>query len=260
MSEQSAPELPYDLQRTVLIRARPETVFRFFTDSTRWASWWGPGSTIDAKPGGKVYIRHPNGIESSGEVLEVEPPGLIAFTYGFASGNPIPPGSSRVTIRLAPESDGTRLHLVHEFAEPGPRDGHVQGWRFQLALFSNAVANEVYANAASAVDGWFAAWAIADDDTRKEAFAAIVTPHILFRDRYSLLGGLEDLVANTGAALRFMPGIRMERKGGVRHCQGMVLADWVALDGAKKELMSGTNAFVFGPDGKIDSATGFANS
>ncbi len=252
------PELPYDLQRTVLIKARAETVFRFFTDSARWASWWGAGSTIDATPGGKVYIRHPNGIESSGEVLEIDPPARIAFTYGFESGNPIPPGSSRVTIRLEPENGGTRLHLVHEFAEPGPRDAHVQGWRFQLALFSNAVANEVYANAADAVDTWFGAWVIADDAAREKALAAIVTAGVSFRDRYSLLEGIEDLMAHTSAAQRFMPGIRMERKGAVRHCQGVVLADWVAVDGEKKELMSGTNVFVFGPEGKIESVVGVA--
>jgi hypothetical protein len=52
----------------------------------------------------------------------------------------------------------------------------------------------------------------------------------------------------------------MERKGDVRHCQGVVLADWVALNGEKKELMSGTNVFVFGPDGRIETATGFANA
>jgi len=252
------PELPYDLQRTVLIKATPETVFRFFTDSARWASWWGAGSTIDVTQGGKVYIRHPNGIESSGEVLEVDPPNRLAFTYGFESGNPIPPGSSRVTIRLEAESGGTRLHLLHEFGEPGPRDAHVQGWRFQLALFSNAVANEVYANAASAVDAWFGAWVIADNKAREEALVAIVTAGVSFRDRYSLLEGLEDLVVHTGAAQRFMPGIRMERKGDVRHCQGVVLADWVAIDGEKKESMSGTNVFVFAADGKIESVVGVA--
>jgi uncharacterized protein YndB with AHSA1/START domain len=253
-------ELPYDLQRTVLIKAGRETVFRFFTDSARWASWWGAGSTIDPTPGGKVYIRHPNGIESSGEVLEIDPPARIAFTYGFESGNPMPPGSSRVTIRLEPDSGGTRLDLRHEFGEPGPRDAHVQGWRFQLALFSNAVANEVYANAAGAVDAWFGAWVIADDAAREKALAAIVTDRVSFRDRYSLLEGLDDVVAHTGAAQRFMPGIRMERKGDVRHCQGVVLADWVALNGEKKELMSGTNVFVFAQDGRIESATGFANA
>src|SRR5580704_12221324 len=107
-------ELPYHLDRTVAIEARPETVFRFFTDSARWAGWWGAGSTIDARPGGKVYIRHPGGVETLGEVLEVLPPERIAFTYGFASGKPIPPGGSRVTIRLGPAEAGTRLHLLHE--------------------------------------------------------------------------------------------------------------------------------------------------
>ena len=74
--------LPYQLDRTVVIRATPETVFRFFTDSARWAKWWGPGSTIDAQPGGKVYIRHSNGIESLGEVLEAKAPERIVFITG----------------------------------------------------------------------------------------------------------------------------------------------------------------------------------
>ncbi len=86
-------ELPYKLNRTVLIDATPETVFRFFTDSARWAVWWGTGSAIDARPGGEVYIRYPSGVEVVGEVLEVRPPEQISFTYGYASGNPIPPGS-----------------------------------------------------------------------------------------------------------------------------------------------------------------------
>src|SRR5208337_2232871 len=205
------PDLPYSLDRTVVIAATPETVFRFFTDSARWASWWGAGSTIDAKPGGKVYIRHPNGIESLGEVLEVRPPERIAFTYGFASGKPIPPGSSRVTIRLEPDAAGTRLHLLHEFAEARPRDEHVQGWRFQLSLFGNAVANEAYADAASAVDAWFGAWTIADEKSREKTLAKIATPEIRFRDRFSLLDGLADLTAHIGAAQRFMPGIGLRR-------------------------------------------------
>ena len=254
------PELPYSLNRTVLIQARPETVFRFFTDSARWAAWWGAGSTIDAQPGGKVYIRHPNGIESLGEVLEVRPPASISFTYGFATGQPIPPGGSRVTIRLAPDAAGTRLHLLHEFAEAGARDEHVQGWRFQLSLFANAVADEVYADAASAIDAWFEAWVIPDSAAREEALAGIVTPQIRFRDRYSLLDGMADLTAHIGAALRFMPGIGLkEEEGNVRHCQGTVLADWIAAGSDGIERMTGTSVFAFNPDGTIESVTGFTN-
>ncbi len=252
-------ELPYQLERTVVIQAKPETVFRFFTDSARWASWWGAGSTIDARPGGKVYIRHADGIESMGEVIDVRDCERITFTYGYVSRNPIPPGSSRVTIRLEPDENGTRVHLLHEFAEPGPRDEHVQGWRFQLSVFSNVVANEVYADAASTVDAWFDAWAIADAPTRDDVLAKIAATHIRFHDRFSLLEGLADLTAHIAASQRFMPGVRLQRKGDVRHCQGTVLADWVAVDSNAQPRMSGTNVFVFRADAKIDSVTGFTN-
>lgn len=253
------PELPYALDRTVVIRATPETVFRFFTDSARWASWWGAGSTIDASPGGKVYIRHGNGIESLGEVVEVQQPESIVFTYGFASGNPIPPGSSRVTIRLELDPDGTRLHLHHDFPDAGSRDAHVQGWRFQLSLFSNAVANEVYAGAVDTIDAWYAAWNDTEEASRTAAFARIAIPEVNFRDRYSLLEGQADLNAHTTAAQRFMPGIRLKRNGAVRHCQGTVLSDWVASGPDGQPRMSGTSHFVFHPDGRIASVTGFTN-
>jgi uncharacterized protein YndB with AHSA1/START domain len=251
--------LPHRLERSVVIRARPETVFRYFTDSARWASWWGAGSTIDPEPGGKVYIRHPNGVETLGEVLEVSDPELIVFTYGFASGKPIPPGSSRVTIRLQRADAGTRLQLLHEFAEAAARDEHVQGWRFQLSLFSNAVSNEVFAGAPATVDAWFAAWMIPGSEERDLELARIADPEVSFRDRFSLLDGRADLAAHIAAAQRFMPGIRLQRKGNVRQCQGTVLADWIAVDGDGTERMSGTSVFVLMPDGRIGSVTSLGN-
>ncbi len=252
-------DLPYNLDRTVLIHARRETVFNYFTDSARWASWWGAGSTIDATPGGKVYVRHPNGIESAGEVLEVKPPERIVFTYGYVSGNPIPAGSSRVTIRLESEAAGTRLHLMHEFAEAGQRDPHVQGWRFQLSLFANAVANEVFADAAQKVDSWYHAWAITDEQARADAFRKIAADDVRFHDRYSLLEGIGDLNAHCGASQKFMPGVTLRRRGEVRQCQGKALSDWEAAGQVGKLLMMGSSVFVFGVDGKIASATGFAS-
>ncbi len=252
-------EFPYRLDRSVLIRATPETVFRFFTDSARWAKWWGAGSTIDAKPGGKVYVRHAEGTESLGEVLEVRAPEMIAFTYGFASGQPIPPGGSRVTIRLEPDKAGTRLNLLHEFQEAGPRDEHVQGWRFQLSLFANVVANEAYAGATATVDAWFNAWTVADERAREELLGKVVTPGIRFRDRFSLLDGLADLTAHIGASQRFMPGIGLARKGDLRHCQGTALVDWIAAGSDGVPRMWGTSVLEFAPDGRIDSAISVTN-
>ncbi|MDE3196439.1 MAG: SRPBCC domain-containing protein [Acidobacteriota bacterium] len=252
-------DLPYRLDRTVTIKARPETVFRFFTESAMWAKWWGAGSTIDARPGGKVYIRHGNGVESLGEVVEVRAPEQIVFTYGFAGGKPIPPGSSLVTIRLEAVAAGTRLSLIHEFAEEAARDLHIQGWRFQLSLFANAVANDVYGEVTKAVDAWFAAWTVPDDGARRQLLESIVTPEIHFADRHSLLDGMADLMAHTRASQIYRPGITMKRSGPVRQCQGTAICDWIAVDGEGKEQVTGTNVFVFAVDGRIASAAGFAN-
>ena len=248
--------LPHRVDRTVIIRATPDIVFRFFTDTPRWAAWWGKGSTIDARPGGAIYIRHPDGTEVTGMVEELRPPERIAFTYGFVKGTPIPAGGSRVSITLYPDHAGTRLVLAHEFADTIARDEHVQGWRFQLSLFANVVTDEANGNAVEAVDAWFDAWAEADVAARNRTLARIAGPDVQFHDRYSNLDGQEDLSAHITAAQRFMPGIRLHRDGGVRHCQGIVLADWIARGADGKDLLRGTNVFVLGPRGQIESVTG----
>jgi len=248
--------LNYKVERTVEIQASPETVFRYFTDSARWAKWWGTGSTIEPRIGGKVYIRHPNAVEMIGEVLEIVPPDRIVFTWGHANGKPIPPGGSRVTIVLEPDHSATRLRLLHEFEEETVRDEYIQGWRFQLALFANVVADEVFADATSVVDAWFDAWALADEKARDAEFARIAASGVRFRDRFSLLNGLADLSAHAGASQRFMPGIRMRRVGNIRHCQGTIVADWVAKSADGQERMSGLNVFVMGPDARIHTVTG----
>jgi uncharacterized protein YndB with AHSA1/START domain len=249
--------LPYQLDRVITIDASPETVFSFFSDTERWARWWGAGSIIDARPGGQVLIHHANGIEVVGEVLAIEPPTRVVFTYGFASGTPIPPGGSRVTIEVQPLSGGTRLRLFHEFAEQTPRDQHVQGWRYQLALFANVVTDLVHAGAPTLVDRWFTAWNDADPIRRHESFDALVTQDVKFKDKFGLTGGLEELLGHIAAVHQFMPGLRIERTGEVRHCQGLVLADWVAVgkDGQQKAV--GTNAYVLSPEGRIAGVTGF---
>lgn len=247
------PALTHRLDRIVVIEAPRDVVFRFFTDAARWAQWWGAGSTIDARPGGRMYIRYPEGTEAVGEVLEVNAPERISFTYGYASGKMIAPGGSRVTIRLEADARGTRLHFLHEFAEAAVRDHHVQGWRYQLSVFGNVVANEVHAGAASLVDEWFGAWAETDGERRRARLDAIAVAGVSFRDRYSLLDGIDDLTEQIGASQRFMPGMRMERRGDVSHCQGTALAEWAVISPDGQERGRGTNVYRFGPHGKIDS-------
>jgi uncharacterized protein YndB with AHSA1/START domain len=249
--------LGYQLDRIVTIKATREIVFGFFTDSTRWASWWGPGSSIESTPGGRVLILHPGGVETSGEVLEVEPPARIVFTYGFASGTPFPPGSSRVTIRLQSVDEGTQLHLTHEFPTEAGREEHVQGWRYQLSLFANLVANEVNRQAERQVDLWYEAWSSDDGAARRESLSRIATSQVTFNDRFSHTEGLADLGAHLDAARRHMAGLTLQRTGAVRHCQGCGLSDWIAVGADGQEKARGTNVFTFDATGRIAAVTGF---
>jgi uncharacterized protein YndB with AHSA1/START domain len=245
------------LDRTLVINARPATVFEFFTNAQDWAAWWGAGSAIDPRPGGQLLIRHPNGVEVTGQVIEVRAPERIVFTYGYASGKPIPPGGSQVTIRLEHHPSGTLLQLTHEFPDAEARDQHVQGWRFQLSLFANAVANKVNARAAETVDRWFAAWSDPQRSSRESTLDGVATSGVAFHDRFSCIAGGDEVKAHLAAVHTFMPGMRLERRGDVRHCQSRVLADWVALAADGQERGRGTNLFVLDADSRITEVTGF---
>ncbi len=129
-----------------------------------------------------------------------------------------------------------------------------------MSVFANVVADQVNAGAADTVDAWFSAWAVANEQDRERALSKAVTPNVQFCDRFSLVDGLQDLVPHVGAAQRFMPGIRLQRKGNIRHCQGTVLADWVAVTTDGQVRMTGANVFVLGRDGRIASVTGFVNA
>ena len=92
--------LPHRLDRTVTIGAAPETVFRFFTDSKRWAAWWGAGSSIDATPGGAMVIRYPNGVEAwrvVDDTVAANPscPADRSLDHGIDTPAPMPAESAR---------------------------------------------------------------------------------------------------------------------------------------------------------------------
>ena len=248
--------LDFVVERTVTIAARRRTVFRFFTDSGRFAAWWGEGSHIEPRPGGAVRIRYPNGVRAGGEVLEIVPGERIAFTFGYESGDPIAVGASRVTIELEDTPRGTRLRLRHQLPTADARDAHVQGWRYQLAVFAEVAAHDAHVGFAEQADRFFALWAQTEAAARRAALAALATDSLAYRDRYSCTDGIDDLDAHIAAYQQFMPGLSLERAGEVRQCQGVALVDWVAKgpDGASRGR--GTNVFELAPDGRLERVTG----
>jgi uncharacterized protein YndB with AHSA1/START domain len=246
------------MHRSILIQADVETVFGFFTKPALWATWWGAGSTVEPHVGGAIRIRHSNGFESVGHVLEIVEPERFVFTFSMQAAKPVPAEESRVTLRLEAQGSGTLVSVTHDLADASVRDLMHQGWRFHLSLFANAVANLVNAAAPAVADAWFCLWTEADAAKRTATLEKIALPNVTFRDRYSRLEGIGEIETHLGASQRFMPGIRLERRGDVRHCQGTALADWVALKG-DTQVMAGTNVFMFGAGGKLTGVVGLTN-
>jgi uncharacterized protein YndB with AHSA1/START domain len=248
-------DFPEALERRITIRARPETVFRFFTDSTRFAKWWGEGSRIDPRKGGQVVIQYPGGVVVNGEIVEIDAPRRIVFTYKYASG--IPADGSLVTITLDGSAQGTILNLRHAFSSAKIRDTHVQGWRYQLAVFSRAVAEDEQPSAVGRVDAWLRAWGDPDARQRRALLESCATTDVVFRDAYSATEGLEDLLAHLDAVQIFMPGVTLSRDGDVRLSHGTAIARWTATraDGAAQG--KGANVYDLSPDGRFARVVGF---
>lgn len=250
--------LPHSLTRSLVIRAPRAVVFRYFTDPERFARWWGAGSTIDGRVGGAVCIRYPNGVVARGAVETIEPGRRIVFTFGYEAAHPeLPPGSSRVTIELSDDADGTALRLRHDLPDERLRDAHVPGWRYHLAVFANVVANEQFAAAATTIDEWFLAWAETDADRRRERLTACTTDGVAMRDAHACVTGRDELQQHIGAVQMHMRGVVMRRHGEPRHCQGAALVDWTAAGADGATRMQGTNVVQFATDGRIAAVVGF---
>ncbi len=249
--------LPFELERTIVIAARRATVFRYFTDSARFADWWGQGSRIEGRPGGAVLIRYPNGVTASGEVLELVPDERVVFSYGYDEpGKPIPPGGSRVTITLVDDPAGTRLSLRHQVSDAAIRDLHVAGWRYQLAVFANVAAREEHTKAPERIDRFLSLWSEPDAAARATGLAELTTEDVAFRDAWGCVGGRAELAEHLAAVQMHMPGSRLERVGEVRQCQGTALADWTSSGPDGRQRGAGTNVFDLAGDGRIRRVVG----
>jgi uncharacterized protein YndB with AHSA1/START domain len=247
--------------RTVIIRARRATVFRYFTDAARFAAWWGVGSRIDGRVGGEVHIRYPDGTTAGGQVLELVPDARVVLSYGYdGEGKPIPRGGSRVTITLADHPEGTRLDLVHEVHDAATAEEHLGGWRFQLSLFANVTAAEQHAALAPLCDRFLALWGEPDPERRARELGELCGDGVEFLDGYAALAGRNELLGHIAACRRFMPGVSLQRSGDVRHCQGTAVHDWTARAADGSARGQGTNVVTLAPDGRIARVVGIART
>lgn len=128
------------LERDLFVAATPDIVFAHFVDPERIARWMGRTVEFDARPGGAWRIDY-NGTDiARGEVVEIDPPRRLVYTWGWeAPGEAVGPGGSTVEVTLTPEAGGTRLRLRHSGLPEGEVAGHAQGWDQFLPSLGAAV-------------------------------------------------------------------------------------------------------------------------
>lgn len=128
------------LEVTVHIAAAPETVFPYFTDPALYTRWMGSQASLDPVPGGTYCVSIRDGVQTSGEFVEIDPPHRLVFTWGWTEDDAVPPGSTRVVVTFAAEAGGTRVVLRHhDLPDVEQRSHHRLGWEMYLARLGVSV-------------------------------------------------------------------------------------------------------------------------
>jgi uncharacterized protein YndB with AHSA1/START domain len=123
------------------VRARPETVFAFFTDAALYRRWKGQDAELDPRPGGLYRVQMPGPATVEGSFVVIEPPRRIVFTWGWVGSTEVPPGSTTVEVTFARDGDDTVVRLAHLGLPTGSsRDEHAAGWEHYLARLTVAAA------------------------------------------------------------------------------------------------------------------------
>lgn len=115
------------------IEAEPGEVFRYLTDSERWAQWQGVDATVEARPRGIFAMTMGNGMRARGQFLELVPDRRVVFTWGWVDHPAVPPGSTTVEIDLVPKGKGTLVVLTHRGLPDEEVPVHEGGWEHYLA-------------------------------------------------------------------------------------------------------------------------------
>lgn len=87
-------------------------------------------------------MRAPNGGLARGEVLEMVIDQRIVFTWGWEGHPTLPPGSSTVTIELAPRPGGTLVTLTHTGLPEGETGVHRLGWEHYLGRLAGVASGK----------------------------------------------------------------------------------------------------------------------
>jgi uncharacterized protein YndB with AHSA1/START domain len=144
------------------IAAPPERVFQAIIDPKQVMQWWTSelceieSFALDPRRGGrwshdtkstKFNVNGINKFHCDGEVLEFDPPRLLAYTW-TSNAHEVPNRSTTVRWELAPEGNGTRLKVIHSglLQLPLSRQNYSGGWPGVIGQLKNFVEGAVHSS------------------------------------------------------------------------------------------------------------------
>jgi uncharacterized protein YndB with AHSA1/START domain len=132
----------------------PTTVFDFVTKANRLLEWWGPeGMSVPehdldlSRPGRKWWSVMVGGdgrrYKVSGEVVAVDPPRSVEFTWGWHDEHDERGHESRVRFEIMPgDGGGTHFALIHSgLTDAESATNHEMGWSSSLKKLERMASN-----------------------------------------------------------------------------------------------------------------------
>jgi uncharacterized protein YndB with AHSA1/START domain len=112
---------------SLVIAAPPDRVFDHFVVPELLVRWMGDWARLEARDGG-LFAVDINGVVIRGTFVRVERPRLIEIAWGEAGNDSMPPGATRLLLRLTATDEGTLLELEHSGLVSGEAKKHAMGW------------------------------------------------------------------------------------------------------------------------------------
>lgn len=127
--EPCAPDFVY----TIFIAATPEQVWAGLIDREMTKAYWGHYNESDWKQGSRWdHVRSDGSgkIDTRGEIIEIDPPHKMAWSWAFDSDADNPAKLSLVTYELVALGPDTKLTVIHSELEPDSDmdKGVREGW------------------------------------------------------------------------------------------------------------------------------------
>jgi uncharacterized protein YndB with AHSA1/START domain len=121
----------------IYIASTAETVFEALTDAKISERYWsGNHVESDWKVGSTFALKLKREVRDiTGEVIEVDPPRRLAYTFHPQHGGLENEKPSRVTFTLEQQKDQVKLTVMHDDFEPGSKvfEGISRGWPLVLS-------------------------------------------------------------------------------------------------------------------------------